>query len=130
MDDAQHAADGAASLADDVTRIFHALDGEVPFDSEICRLAVKAQELRNEQEERRAYLVALEFIARVREGLKFAESSFYDGEFVGSGTKLLEIREELELPVDWTDEDRKGEKVLAFRLLEDEWASSYSKVRY
>lgn len=128
VDDAQHAADGAASLADDVTRIFHALDGEVPFDSEICRLAGKAQELRNELEERRAYLVALEFIARVREGLKSAESLFYDGEFVGSGTKLLEIREELELPVDWTDEDRKGEKVQAFRLLEDEWASSYSKL--
>jgi centromere/kinetochore protein ZW10 len=128
VDDAQHVTDGAASLADDITRIFQALDGEVPFDSEICRLAVTAQELRNEQEERRAYLVALEFIARVREGLKSAERSFLDGEFVGSGTKLFEIREELELPVDWTDEDRKGEKVQAFRLLEDEWASSYSKL--
>lgn len=112
------------------------LKGEVPFDNEICRLAVTAEQLRKEQEERREYLIALEFIAKVQECLKSAERAFHQGDFGESGTKLCEIREQLELPAGWTgdrDDEKerqmKGDNVQAFNLLEDEWASCYSKVR-
>lgn len=147
-----HGAAGAVeSLAEDVRKVLDAL-GErddfesvgseaedrkvaVPFDVEICRLAITAARLRKEQEEKREYLVALEFIARVVEGVKSAEREFHQGDLDKAGTTLCEIREQLELSADWTgdgDDEKerqlKGDGVQAFSLLEDEWASCHSKV--
>ncbi|KAG0590155.1 hypothetical protein KC19_1G076600 [Ceratodon purpureus] len=142
------AADGAfgavEALGEDVRSVVDALGegegegsvgGVVPFDVEICRLAVTAKELRREQEERREYMLALEFIARVLEGVRAAEREFRRGELGEAGRKLCEVREQLELPADWTgdrDDERerelKGGGVQAFNLLEDEWASCHSKL--
>ncbi|XP_024370884.1 centromere/kinetochore protein zw10 homolog isoform X2 [Physcomitrium patens] len=138
--DAHGAAAGVEALAEDVEKVVDALEedrkGEPPFDVGICRLAATAEELWEEQEERKEYIGALEFIASVREGLKSAERDFHLGALAESGTKLCRIREQLELPADWTgDRDDKKERqmkedeVQAFVLLQDEWATCYSKLR-
>lgn len=147
VEDAHVATGGVESLAEGMNKVFDALGekdeneslgstGEVSFDTEICRLAITAKQLRKEQEEKREYLAALEFIARVQEGLKSAERAFHQGAFGESGTKLFEIRKQLDLPPEWTadrDDEKvrqmKRDKVKAFNLLEDEWTSCYSKVR-
>ena len=146
---AHGAAGGVEALAEELRRVVDALggrddfgspgkkrEGVVPFDIEICQLAITAAQLRKEQEERKEYLIALEFIASVLEGVKSAERKFLKGELGEAGAKLYEIREQLELPADWTgdrDDERerqlKGDGVQAFHFLEDEWASCRSKVR-
>ena len=148
---ADGAAGGVEALAEDVRKVVDALgereesesggskveerEGEAPFDVEICRLAITAAELRKEQEERREYLVALEFIAGVVESVRSAERAFQQGDLGKAGSKLCEVREQLELPADWTgdrDDERErqlqGDGVQAFNLLEDEWAACHSKV--
>jgi hypothetical protein len=137
---ADGAAGGVEALAEDVRKVVDALgereesesggskveerEGEVPFDVEICRL-----------EERREYLVSLEFIVGVVESVRSAERAFQQGDLGKAGSKLCEVREQLELPADWTgdrDDERErqlqGDGVQAFNLLEDEWAACHSKV--